>query len=224
MRGWAGIATPIVIAGALAMSAVILSASLAVSAFTDAASLNLGASGIGAASRFQVFTVQPDGTVRMSAAGVPVDLPIDGEDSFVPGRTITFDLGVGNNSPAVAAIVSVAVRASDSDGTGQVGTSPNITPFIRVTVVDTSTATLLIGGSATDPTQGVPVSAASAAVGRLAPRGAAPLLDGDQWTAGAPGSRHDLTVSLYYPDTPATNAYNGGQTALEVLFDGASTP
>ena len=218
------ISIPVAAVGALAMSAVLISASLAVSAFTDAATLNLGPSGVGSAARFQILTVVPGGTVHSGAPSGPVEVPISGGDSFVPGRTITVDLGVGNNSPAVAAAVTVSVGPSDQDGTGQVGSAPNITPFIRVTVVDTSTDTVLIGGSATDPTQGAPVSAASATIGRLAPRGGTPLTDGDQWTAGSPDSRHDLTISLYYPDTPETNAFNGGQTALEVRFDGTSTP
>jgi hypothetical protein len=218
------IAASAVAAGAFAIAVVLLATTLAVSAFTDAATLNLGVSGIGSSSRFQLITVGPDGRVHAGAVGSPVGIPVIGDDSFVPGRTVTLDLGVGNNSPGFAAAVTIAVRPSDDGGTGQVGTSPNITPFIRVTVVDTTTGTLLVGGSATDPAQGVTVDAASAAIGRLAARGAPPLADGDQWTAGSPGSRHDLAVSLYYPDTPETSAYNGGRTALEVLFDGASTP
>ena len=210
-------------AGTLAVTATLFAVVPTVSAFTDQGRLNPGSNGLGGAT-FDILSVLPDGTVAQARPGEGVTVPIPGDDGFVPGRTITVDLGVANNSPLLAAAVTIAVKPADAAGTGQVAGSPNITPFIRVTVVDSTTGQLLVGGSATDPSQGAAVADATGAVGRLAARGAPALADGGSWIDAAAGSRHDLTVTLFYVDTPETAAYNGGQTALEVEFDGASTP
>ena len=215
------IALAAVAGGTIALTAALLMVGQTWSAFTDQAGLNAGPGGVGGAT-FDIVSVLPDGNVAQAQPGQGVTVPIAGDDSFVPGRTVTVDLGVANNSPSLAAAVSVAVKPSDPTGTGQVGGSPNITPFLRVTIVDTTTGELLVGGSATDPSQGVAVADASAVTGRLPARGSAALPDGAPWLAGDDGSRHDLTITLYYLDTPETSAYNGGKTALEVEFDGTS--
>lgn len=211
------------VAGIVAVTAVALAAGPTYSAFTDAANLVVGADGIGSKEVFGLVTIGPDGVARKAPDSTPAVVPVSGEDSFVPGRTVQLDVSVANNTPSFAAAVSVAVSPTDSGGTGQVGTAPNITPLLLVTVVDTTTGQLLIGGNASDPSQGVPVAQASATIGRLAPRQAAPLADGATWVPGASGSREDLTVYLYYPDTPETSTFNGGKTALAVKFYGAST-
>lgn len=216
------IALATVAAGTLVVTATLLTTGQTMSAFTDAAMLDVGPDGIGSAP-FDIVSILPGEQVAQARPGQGVTVPIAGDDSFVPGRTITVDLGVANNAADLAAAVTVAVKPSDPDGYGESGSSPNITWFLLVTVVDTTTGQLLVGGSATDPTQGVPVANASGVIGRLAPRGAPALSDGSTWVAGNAGSRHDLAISVYYPDTPATVAYNFGATALEVEFDGAST-
>lgn len=216
------ITLPLIAAGVVATVVALAGTTASMSALTDRASLNLGASGIGSDAPFAILTVHPDGSVHHTAPGSAAVVPLTGDDAFVPGRSISVDIGVANNSPSVAAAVTMKIAPSDAEGTGQVGSAPNITPFIRVTVIDTATGQPLIGGSATDPSQGVTVDAASAVVGRLGPRGSAPLSDGGQWVAGAADSRHDLTVVLYYVDSPETSAYNGGAAALEVVFDGSS--
>lgn len=217
-------AMPFVIAGTLVCAATLMSAALTVSAFTDRAALALGPDGIGTNGPFDIVTVLPDGLVHQGVPGAPAVLPIPGGGAFVPGRAITVAVAVANNTRDLAAAVTMTIAPSDAGGTGQVGSAPNITPFIRVTVVDADTQQLLLGGSATDPGHGVPIGSAAAALGRLGPRSAPPLSDGDPWIAGAGGSRRDLAVTLYFIDTPETNAFNGGQTGLEIEFDGASTP
>ncbi|MFB9747009.1 hypothetical protein [Leifsonia shinshuensis] len=217
------IALATIASGALVVTATLLTAGQTMSAFTDQAMLNLGTDGVGA-HPFDIVSVLPGEQVAEALPGQGVAVPISGDDGFVPGRTITVDLGVANNTPDLAAAVTVTVKPSDPGGTGQVGSSPNITPFLRVTVVDTTTGALLVGGSATDPTQGAPVASASGVIGRLAPRGAPALADGSTWVPGNAGSRHDLTITLFYVDTPDTAAYNNGRSALEVEFDGTSTP
>lgn len=209
--------------GTIVLAAALLTAGQTMSAFTDQAGLNVGPDGVGGAA-FDIVSVLPDGNVAQAQPGQGVTVPIAGDDSFVPGRSVTVDLGVANNSPLLAAALTVSVKPSDAAGTGQVGASPNITPFLRVTVVDTTTGTLLIGGSATDPSQGAAVPTATGVVGRLPARGSPALADGAAWVGGSAGSRHDLSITLFYVDTPETAAYNGGQTALEVEFDGSSTP
>lgn len=213
-----------ILTGALMTAAVALSIGLTASAYTDRASLNLGPTGIGVNSPFDIAAVLPNGTLAQAVPGSGVSIPVTGEQAFVPGRSVTVVLSVANNTPDLAATATVAVTPSDAAGTGQVGSAPNITSFVRVTIFDTTTLQLLVGGSTTDATQGVPVSAASASVGRLNPRGSAALADGATWVPGAAGSWRSLTVVLYYVDTPATSSYNGGQTALAVKFDATSTP
>lgn len=212
--------TGVVLATALALAGT----TSTVSALTDRASLNVGPAGIGSNVPFGILTIHPDGTVHHAASGSAAVVPLTGDDSFVPGRSISVVIGVANNSPGVAAALTLSVVPSDAGGTGQSGTAPNITPFLRITVIDTATGQPVIGGSATDPSQGVALADATVALGRLGARGAAPLSDGDQWVAGAPDSRRDLTVVLYYVDTPETSAYNGGASALEVVFDGSTAP
>lgn len=210
-----------VAAGTLALTAGLLTIGQTVSAFTDQAALDVGPDGIGS-EPFDIVSILPSGNVAQALPGQGVTVPIPGDDSLVPGGTLTVSLGVANNSPSLAAAVTVAVRPSDADGTGQVDGSPNITPFLRVTVVDTTTGQLLVGGSAADPSQGAAVADASAVIGRLPARGSPALADGSPWLSGSDGSRHDLTITLFYVDTPETSAYNGGKTALEVEFDGTS--
>jgi hypothetical protein len=137
---------------------------------------------------------------------------------------VRLDVGVADNDPDTAAAVVVAVMPMGDDGTGRVGTAPNVTPLLRVTVVDTTTGRILIGGSAADPSRGVPVAEASAMLDRLAPRGADPLADGAAWTPGAVGSRHDLAVEVYCPDTPAVRALTGPESDLSLMISGAAMP
>lgn len=168
-------------------------------------------------------------TVDEHEVASPVDggaafLPLAADDRYRPGRTFHTELGIADNDPDVAAAVSLAVVPMDPAGTGQVGTSPNLTPLLLVTVVDTTTGEVLVGGSAADPSRGWPVADATGVLGHLAARDADPLDGGDRWTAGAPGSRHDLAVSVYCPDTPAVRALDGGRSDLALLVSGIGQP
>lgn len=151
-------------------------------------------------------------------------IPLATDDRYHPGRTFHTELGVADNDPDVAAAVSLAVVPMDPAGTGQVGASPNLTPLLRVTVVDTTTGEVLVGGSATDPTRGWPVADAAGVLGHLAARDADPLDGGDRWTEGAPGSRHDLAVSVYCPDGPAVRALTDSRSDLALLVYGIGQP
>lgn len=151
-------------------------------------------------------------------------IPLAADDRYHPGRTFHTELGVADNDPDVAAAVSLAVVPMDPAGTGQVGASPNLTPLLLVTVVDTTTGEVLVGGSAGDPTRGWPVAHAAGVLGHLAARDADPLDGGDRWTEGAPGSRHDLAVSVYCPDGPAVRALTDGRSDLALLVYGIGQP
>ena len=213
---------PLIATCVVASALAIVGTTTTVSAITDRASLTLGPDGIGTDIPFGIVTVDPDGIVHHAPPGAAAAVPLTGDDAFVPGRSVSVDLGVANNAPGIAAQVTMTIRPSDAAGTGQVASAPNITPFIRVTVFDTATNQVLLGASPTDPTQGVTVDEANAVIGRLGQRDAPSLSDGDPWTAGAADSRRDLTVVLYYVDAPETGALNGGAAALEVVFHGSS--
>lgn len=218
------ITLPIVAACVVSTALALGSVTPTVSALTDRASLNLGPAGIGSEVPFSLVSIHPDGSVHHAPPGSGAVVPLTGDDAFVPGRSISVDLGVANNTPGIAAAVTMTIVPAGAGGTGQVGTAPNITPFIRVTVVDAATGELLVGGSAADPAQGASIADANAVLGRLTPRGAAPLADGAAWVAGDPESRRNLTITLHYADSPEASEYNGGRSALEVVFHGTSAP
>lgn len=213
--------------GLTALAAVALGAGPAYRALNDGADLVVGADAADtstAIGALDLVTVDPHGVVSTGVAGSAdfVQIPGGGDDS--PGRTVRLDVGVADNDTDTAAGVAVAVLPLGDDGSGRVGSAPNLTPLLRVTVVDTTTGRLLIGGSATDPSKGAPVADASAMLDRLAPRGADPLADGADWTPGAPGSRHDLAVEVYCPDTPAVRALSGPESDLSLMLSGAAVP
>ncbi|WP_434318683.1 hypothetical protein [Leifsonia sp. P73] len=217
--------------GLTALAAVAVGAGPAYRALTGGADLVLGADAAGffapssstEIGALDLVTVDPRGVVSTGVAGAADFVPIPG-DAETPGHTVRLDVGVADNDPDTAAGVAVAVLPLGDDGTGRVGTAPNLTPLLRVTVVDTTTGRLLIGGSATDPSRGAPVADASAMLDRLAPRGADPLPDGADWTPGAAGSRHDLAVEVYCPDTPAVRALSGPDSDLLLMLSGAAVP
>ncbi|MEN2736329.1 hypothetical protein ABCS02_00935 [Microbacterium sp. X-17] len=211
--------------GLTALAAVALGTGPAYRALNDGADFVIGAEAADstAIGALDLVTIDPRGVVSTGVASAPDFVPIPG-DGEAPGHTVRLDVGVADNDPDTAAGVAVAVLPLGDDGTGRVGTAPNLTPLLRVTVVDTTTGRLLIGGSATDPSRGVPVADASAMLDRLAPREADPLPDGADWTPGAAGSRHDLAVEVYCPDTPAVRALSGPESDLSLMLSGAAVP
>lgn len=215
-----------VVAALVAVAAIAIAVGPTYSALTDGAELVVGA-GEGAppvsAGPIDLVTIDDHGVVAKtddSAAFVP----LAADDSYPPGQTFHARLGVADNDPDIAAAIIVAVVPTDTAGTGRVGTSPNLTPLLRVTVVDRTTGTVLIGGSATDASRGVPVAAASGTIAHVDARDADPLHDGDHWTDGAKGSRHDLEVMVYCPRTPAASAPADGRSELALMVYGIGQP
>ncbi len=151
-------------------------------------------------------------------------MPLAPDDRYDPGRTFRLEVGVADNDPDVAAAVTVAVVPVDAAGTGQVGTSPNATPLLLVTVIDRTTGEVLIGGSATDARRGAAVADASGMLGHLAARDADPLDTGDRWASGAAQSRHDLEVLVYCPDSPGARALADARSDLALMLYGIGQP
>lgn len=216
------------VAGLVALAGAAVAVAPTYSSLTHAAGLLIDADSssgaapgvVGSEPPFDLLTIDARGAVTKAPEGAPALVPLAAGHRFVPGQTLRVDLAVANDEPDVDAAVTVAVLPADSGGTGQAGTAPNVTPFLRITVVDDTSGEVLIGGSATDPSRGATLADASGMVGRLAARDTAAVADHAAWTAGASGSRHDLRVELYLPDTPAVRALGGGQTALSVMFYG----
>lgn len=187
-------------------------------AFTDQANLNLGTAGLGSGT-FDIGVVT--GTVfRQAATPGVVLVPLTGADALVPGRTVTVDVRVANNSPYPATL-TIKVLAGGIANDGAVAGKPNITGFLRFSVQDLSNSAYIIGGAT--PAAAVALASATGTTDPLSPRGAAAVADGANWTAGAVGSDRVLRLSIVYPDTPATSTYNGGQSALQLSVTGASS-
>ncbi len=215
-----------VVAGLVAVAAIAIAAGPTYSALTAGADLVVNAGegpAAGSSGPIDLVTVDDHG-VAMKTGDSAAFIPLAADDRYRPGKIFHAELGVADNDPDVAAAITVAVVTVDSVGTGRVGTSPNLTPLLRVTVVDTTTGDVLIGGSATDASKGAPVADASGMIAHLAPRDADPLHDGDHWTDGAAGSRHDLEVTVYCPDTAAARDLTDGRSDLALMLYGIGQP
>ena len=212
--------------GLVALAAIAVAAGPAYSALTAGAGIVIDAGDSvqpGMVPHLDLVTVDERQTVTRSHAA-PAFVPLADDDRYAAGRAFHLAVGVADNDPDTGAAVTVAILPMDAAGTGQVGASPNLTPFLRVTVVDETTGQVLIGRSASDPAAGAPVADASAMMNRLAARDADPLTDGTRWTPGASGSRHDLDVTIYCPDTPAVRALAGGRSDLALMVYGVGQP
>lgn len=221
-----------VTAGLVVLAAVALAAAPTYSALTAGAGLVVDAgdsadAGPGTeaepASSLDLVTIDGRGVVAQ-LHGSAAFLPLGHDDRYAPGRAFHLDVGVADNDPDTSAVVTVAVVPMDDAGTGQVGTAANLTPFLRVTVVDETTGQVLVGASATDPSRGAQVTDASAFLNRLEPRDADPLPDGSRWTPAASGNRHDLDVTIYCPDSAALRALGEGRSDLGLMVYGAAAP
>jgi hypothetical protein len=189
-------------------------------AYSDVARLNVGPDGLGSTAKFDIGVVSPTSTFAQATTAGSVLIPVTGGDALVPGRSVTTDVVVANNSQYKAAL-AVAVVAGGTGNTGAVGAAPNITSFLRFSVQDLTTNAYLFGGAA--PAAAVPIASASGTTGPLTGRVAAPLADGAVWVPGAAGSFRTLRVTIVYPDTPAANnSFNGGRSALLLSITGSS--
>lgn len=199
----------------VAAAAVLGAAALTAASYTDEAHLGLGTAGVGSTEAFDVVLLAADGTVHQAAPGAPLPVDLPDRDQLVPGRTVDATLRVANNHPDIAAGVSATLAAQPVPGV------PDITPFIRVTVL-AEDGTVVLGSAADRPEAGARPGT-PATLGTLAPRGAAPLPDAGAWSDAAPGSVTSLTVRVHLLDDPATEALNGGRADLTVRLDATST-
>ncbi|QZN86814.1 hypothetical protein [Cellulomonas sp. C5510] len=196
-------------------AAVLGTTALTAASYTDEAHLGLGTAGVGSAQPFDVVLLAADGTVHQAAPGTPLPLDLPDHDQLVPGRTVDATLRVANNHPDIASAVSATLAAEPVPGT------PDITPFLRVTVL-AEDGTVLLGSGADRPQDGARPGT-PADLGTLAPRGAEPLPDAGAWLDAAPGSVTSLTIRVHLLDDPATEALNGAQAHLTARLDATST-
>lgn len=198
------------------LTAAMLAGTVATSAtFNDSARLGLGSHGIGSADPFAIVLVDDAGTAQEAEPGAPLALDLPDRDTLVPGRTLEASARVANNHPDIAAAVAATVDAEPVAGT------PDLTPFLRITVLGPE-GEVLLGAGADRPQDGVDPGAL-ADLGVLTARGAAPVPHGTAWTEGAAGSATSLTVLVHLLDDPATSALNGGQAHLSIRIDATST-
>ncbi|WP_431837857.1 hypothetical protein [Cellulomonas sp. Y8] len=183
-------------------------------AFTDAARLNLGTEGVGSADPFEIVLVDAAGVAHDAEPGTPMPVDVPDRDALVPGRTVQAEVRVATNHPELAADVLATVAGAPVAGT------PDITPYLRVTVLGPG-GEVLLGTGPGDPEGGVPLGT-TADLGVLAARGADPVEDGQPWSAGAVGSDATLTLLVHYLEDQATTTLNGGQARLTVRFDATS--
>ncbi len=193
--------------GALLLGATSISAAM----LTDDSNLGLGATGIGFDGRFDLAVVTPDGSVEQVQEIGGEELVIDAARSLVPGRSVSVDIPVFNNTTQLAAETTFEIVAAGGDGA--VTGVPNITPHLRFSATDAS-GTVLVDDVAWEDASGV--------LGILAARDSAPLVDGVPYVAGAVGSEQTLRLTIEYVDGPALEALNGGQSALSVRFHATS--
>jgi hypothetical protein len=207
----------VVVVGVLALS---LGAGMAFgiattsAALTDAAHLDAGTAGVGSSDPFSIVLVDA-GTAHAAEPGAPLPLDVPGADALVPGRTVEATVRVANNHRAIAADLSITVGAVPVAGT------PDITPHLRLTVLDPA-GHVIVGDPAGTPESGAPFGT-RVPLGRLAGRGAPPVADGAPWTPGADDSATSITVRVHLLDVPATSTLNGGRSRITVRFDATST-
>jgi hypothetical protein len=182
---------------------------------TDAARLGAGTAGVGSSDPFSILLLDGAGTAHAAEPGTPLPLDVPGADALVPGRTVEATVQVANNHPAIATGLGLTVGAVRVAGT------PDITPHLRVTVLDAD-GQVLLGAPTGKPEGGAPLSTPGS-LGRLAARGAPPIADAAHWTPGADGSVTSVTVRVHLLDVPATSTLNGGQARITARFDATST-
>lgn len=194
-------------AGALLLGVVSLSAA----ALSDTATMGLGTSGIGFDGRFDLAVVSADGSVEQTSATTGAERVIDEAQALVPGRSVSVEIPVFNNTSRLAAdtVFRVVARGGDPATAGV----PDITPHLRFSAQDAAGNAIFTS---------VTLDQATGALGILAARGADPLADGATFVAGAAGSDQTLKLTIEYLDEPGVEALNGGRSALSVSFDATS--
>ncbi|MHA3684884.1 hypothetical protein ACXR2W_11590 [Leucobacter sp. HY1908] len=195
----------------LATGTLLLTGALATAAvLTDWANLNLGGTGIGSANKFDIGVVIPAGTVEQADTDKGFDWRIKDSDALVPGGTIETEIPVFNNTPKIDAVVDFRLLLKGNQGA--VPGKPNITEFLRFSAK--------LDG--VELFADKPWEEAVGTLGKLEPRGKAPLAHGDVFVDGDSGSRQNLVLTITYLDDPQTVDFNGGQSALAIRFDAQS--
>lgn len=182
---------------------------LTVAAYSDEAALGLGSAGIGSEDRFDIGLVS-QGSVLQADPPTGAPWTVTGASELVPGRTITTEVPVFNNTPRLLADTTLTVVARDG-GVG--GGVPDITPHLRFTATSADGGVLF---------EDAPLTDASGSIGALAARGSAALDAGASFVPGAAGSLETVTLSIEYLDEPGVEALNGGQAAISLRFDATS--
>jgi len=177
---------------------------------------------VGSGERFDIGLVQ-DGVLRQ-AEGDGVSWQVEHAGSLLPGHAVTFDVPVANNRPYDAEVVlAVADRYAE---TAQTGPGSDPVGLYRWSVADAQTGTVLAGTPGSPLPSTVTTAQVGAAVGalHLAGRTLPAVADGAPWAAdpAAPGDHRVLRVTVAYPDTPAAEPFNGGRSALALVFTGSS--
>ncbi|MGO4431729.1 hypothetical protein AB4Y88_00065 [Paenarthrobacter sp. RAF9] len=203
--------TRLAIVGATLIIGVLASVGATAASFVDRANLNISSEGIGSPYRFDIGIVTPANTVEQADGPNGYDLSVNGAAALVPGHSVTTTIRVFNNTPELNAATTLSLVARNGDGTVAAGI-PNITPYLRFTAT-TSAGTLF---------SAVKLDQATASLGQLAARQAAPLIAGATYTPGPAGSQSDVTLTIDYLDAPGVEALNGGQSAITVKFDATS--
>lgn len=206
----------VALAGAAATTVALLPGDTS-AAYTDHANVNTSTTGIGSSDPFDIGLVQ-DGTFRQ-AEGDGVAWELDA-DQLIPGTTVEAVIPVTNNGDYPA---DVSLRVEDLHDEATTG-RPDPIGLYRWTVADATTGEVLAGSAdPIDSTIGADALADALAPLHLEARGARPVADGAAWTPGTDGSVRDLRVTIAYPDTPESEAYNGGSSRLRIVFAAQSS-
>ncbi|MFZ4895388.1 hypothetical protein ACL9RL_13135 [Plantibacter sp. Mn2098] len=171
---------------------------------------NVNVAGIGT-GRFEHGVVSSAGLAQAASADAPYALSVDGAETLLPGGAVTADVTVFNNSPTVASTLDVFVEAR---GDGAVGSAPNITPHLRLSVFDED-GTVLLDGAGVGTGLDTRV--------QLAARGQESIRPGEAFRAGAEGSVRTLRVQIAFERTAESVRLGGGLAGLDLRLVGTST-
>jgi hypothetical protein len=192
-------------------------ATLAVSAaaWTDEINLNFSANSFGSPSEFQLVIVS-DGVVHR---GTNLSVPVPDWQLLFPGHAVTSRLILANNSVALGMQVHVTLDALPS--TDQTYPGPDISGYLRFSVVDNASGQVLLGDPS-QPGNGADRWSAAFDLGTLGPRYRAALKDSDAWIPGPADSWRDLTVYIYLLDHPDLESRQSGWSTVMLRTDAVS--
>lgn len=205
------IGVALIIAASLAIAAATAIAVTTSAARNDKANINLNNISI---PTFAVGVIDPDRRVAEASVDVPLPLLVDNGAQLIPGGTATASLNIFNNSETLFNTISARITTV-GDGTVTIdGTAhPNITKFLRFTVVDAAGAVLVDNVAIDDAVFTLPT---------LRPRGAPAVPVGEVLTSVPVGTYALLRIRIDYIDDPETRDYLTGLSALTLVLDSTS--